>query len=115
MRVVTKGVGMSGVAGSVGASELAAEAEYLAAAQAALRRMRSDVLTTETPEFASGTDEVWFNTMYRLARVQRAVDLVDLPGVPLFFGRLDLSPSTATPRLPWPPPHRTGYVPPACP
>jgi len=54
--------------------------------------MRADVLDTETPEFASGTDEVWFNTMYRLARARRGEDLVDLPDVPLFFGRLDYEP-----------------------
>ncbi|NUT33920.1 MAG: AAA family ATPase [Hamadaea sp.] len=56
--------------------------------------MRMDVLDTETPEFASGTDEVWFNTMYRLARRQRGEDLKDLPDVPLFFGRLDYEPGT---------------------
>jgi DNA helicase IV len=80
------------VAESVGAAEIEAEAGYLAQAQAALRRMRADVLDTETPEFVSGTDEVWFNTMYRLARAQRAEDLIDLPDVPLFFGRLDYEP-----------------------
>ncbi len=85
---------MRGVARSVGASEIAAEAEYLAAARAALHRMRADVLATHTPEFVSGTDEVWFNTMYRSARAQRGRDLVDLPDVPLFFGRLDYEPGT---------------------
>jgi len=88
-------VGMGGVASSVGASEIAAEAEYLAAARAALRRMRADVLATETPEFVSAdSDEVWFNTMYRLARARRGRELVDLPDVPLFFGRLDYEPGT---------------------
>src|SRR5256885_11938070 len=62
-----------------------AEAEYLAAAREALRRMRMDVLNTETPEFVSGTDEGWFNTMNRLARAQRGEDLVDLPDVTLLF------------------------------
>jgi len=79
-------------AAQTGAAEIDAEAEHLAAAQEALRRMRADVLETETPEFASGTDEVWFNTMYRLARARRGEDLVDLPDVPLFFGRLDYEP-----------------------
>jgi DNA helicase IV len=79
---------------AVGAAEIQAEARYLAAARAALRRMRADVLETQTPEFVSGTDEVWFNTMYRLARAQRGEDLVDLPDVPLFFGRLDYEPGT---------------------
>jgi len=78
----------------VGVAEIEAEAEYLAAARAALRRMRADVLATETPEFVSGTDEVWFNTMYRLARAQRGEDLIDLVDVPLFFGRLDYEPGT---------------------
>jgi DNA helicase IV len=94
------GVGMGGTARSLGAAEIEAETEYLAAARAALRRMRADVLATETPEFVSGTDEVWFNTMYRLARAQRAEDLVDLPDVPLFFGRLDYEPGTIHDRDP---------------
>jgi DNA helicase IV len=80
--------------GSVGAAEIEAEARYLAAARAALRSMRTEVVETETPEFVSGTDEVWFNTMYRLARARRAADLVDQPDVPLFFGRLDYEPGT---------------------
>jgi DNA helicase IV len=88
------GIGVGGVAGSVGAKEIEAEAEYLATARAALHRMRTDVLETETPEFVSGTDEVWFNTMYRLARAQRGQDLIDRPDVPLFFGRLDYEPGT---------------------
>src|SRR5262245_2570320 len=75
-------------------TEIEAEAEYLAAAREALNRMRADVLGTETPEFVSGTDEVWFNTMYRLARAQRGEDLIDLVDVPLFFGRLDYEPGT---------------------
>jgi DNA helicase IV len=56
--------------------------------------MRADVHATETPEFVSGTDEVWFNNMYRMARAQRGADLLDLPDVPLFFGRLDYEPGT---------------------
>ena len=80
----------------MGATEIEAEAEYLAAARAALGRMRADVLATETPEFVSAdSDEVWFNTMYRLARAHRAEELVDLPEVPLFFGRLDYEPGPA--------------------
>jgi len=73
-------------------AEIAAEAEHLRAARAALDWMRRDVLATETPEFVSGTDEVWFNTMYRLARARRGQELVDLPRVPLFFGRIDYEP-----------------------
>jgi DNA helicase IV len=82
-----------------GGAEIEAEAAYLAAAREALRRMRADVLATETPEFVSGTDEVWFNTMYRLARAQRGEDLIDLPDVPLFFGRLDYAPGTDPERV----------------
>ncbi|MGY0233859.1 HelD family protein [Longispora urticae] len=85
---------MGGNSRSVGTTEIGSEQEYLAAARAALRRMRADVLATETPEFASGTDEVWFNTVYRMARSRRGHDLADLPGVPLFFGRLDYEPGT---------------------
>jgi DNA helicase IV len=85
---------------AAGAAEIEAEAAYLAAARAALRRMRADVLATETPEFVSGTDEVWFNTMYRLARARRGEDLLDLPDVPLFFGRLDYEPDTIRDRDP---------------
>ncbi len=79
---------------SVGAAEIEAEADYLAAARTALRDMRADVIATDTPEFVSGTDEVWFNQMYRLARARRREDLVDLRDVPLFFGRLDYEPGT---------------------
>src|SRR2546421_1061278 len=85
--------------GGGGMGVIEAEAEYLAAAREALRRMRMDVLNTETPEFVSGTDEVWFNTMYRLARAQRGEDLVDLPDVPLFFGRLDYPPGSDPDRV----------------
>jgi DNA helicase IV len=77
---------------SVGAAEIVAEAGHLARARAALDAMRADVVATPTPEFVSGTDEVWFNQMYRLARARRREDLVDLAEVPLFFGRLDYEP-----------------------
>jgi DNA helicase IV len=56
--------------------------------------MRTEVIETETPERRSEYDEVWFNTMYKLARARRAQELVDLPDVPLFFGRLDYEPGT---------------------
>jgi DNA helicase IV len=80
---------------STGAAEIEAESDYLAAARAALRRMRADVLATETPEFASAdSDEVWFNTVYRMARARRGHELIDQPDVPLFFGRLDYEPGT---------------------
>lgn len=88
---------MGGV--DTGTAEIEAEARYLARAREALRRMRQEVVDTETPEFVSGTDEVWFNQMYRLARARRRGDLVDLPGVPLFFGRLDHVPGTDPQRV----------------
>jgi DNA helicase IV len=76
--------------------EIRSERDYLAAARRALLAMRQDVLDTETPEHVSAdSDEVWFNTMYRLARMRRAQDLVDLADVPLFFGRLDYEPGAA--------------------
>ncbi len=85
---------------STGADEIEVEAGYLAAARAALGHMRADVIATGTPVFVSGTDEVWFNQMYRLARAARREDLVDLPDVPLFFGRLDYEPGTVHDRVP---------------
>jgi DNA helicase IV len=85
----------------IGAAEIDSEAAYLAGARAALRRMRSDVVTTETPEHVSAdSDEVWFNTMYRLARARRREELTDLPEVPLFFGRLDYEAGTVLDHTP---------------
>ena len=37
--------------------------------------------------------------MYRLARARRGEDLIDLPDVPLFFGRLDYAPGTDPERV----------------
>ncbi|GAA1041426.1 AAA family ATPase [Virgisporangium ochraceum] len=80
---------------TVGSAEISREAGYLDRAREALRRMRADVVGTETPEHVSSdSDEVWFNTMYRLARARRREELTDLPEVPLFFGRLDYEPGT---------------------
>jgi DNA helicase IV len=82
-------------ASTIGSAEISREAGYLARAREALRRMRADVVNTETPEHVStDSDEVWFNTMYRLARARRREELTDLPEVPLFFGRLDYEPGT---------------------
>jgi DNA helicase IV len=86
---------MPGSVSTTGSAEIEKEAGYLASARAALRRMRADVVATETPEHVStDSDEVWFNTMYRLARARRREELTDLPEVPLFFGRLDYEPGT---------------------
>ncbi|MFW5416187.1 ATP-binding domain-containing protein [Nocardiopsis sp. CNT-189] len=71
--------------------ELAAERARLDAAREALRRMREDVLATETPEVFGD----WVSTqVLRQAREMRAEALADLPGAPLFFGRLDFDPGT---------------------
>ncbi|WP_017592190.1 HelD family protein [Nocardiopsis potens] len=71
--------------------ELAAERARLDAARDALRRMREDVLATETPEVFGD----WVSTqVLRQAREMRAEALADLPGAPLFFGRLDFEPGT---------------------
>jgi DNA helicase IV len=55
--------------------------------------MYVDVVTTETPLTKSeDNDYAWQNNLYRKVRHDRAVALIDLPGVPLFFGRLDFEP-----------------------
>ncbi|HEX3812030.1 MAG TPA: AAA family ATPase [Mycobacteriales bacterium] len=75
--------------------EIQSERDYQSAARAALRRMHSDVVNTETQLFAAGGfDPTILNQMVTGAREQRAKALVDLPDVPLFFGRLDYDPGT---------------------
>jgi DNA helicase IV len=70
--------------------EIARERAFLATAREALARMHVDVVNTQTPLVDSeDSDEIWHNTVYQLARTRRAQALVDLPEVPLFFGRLD--------------------------
>lgn len=76
-----------------GDAQIQAERDYLAAARAALQAMHEDVITTETPLTRSeDNDYAWQNNLYRQVRHERAVALIDLPGVPLFFGRLDFEP-----------------------
>lgn len=76
-----------------GDTQIAAERAFLAAARAALRAMHEDVVTTETPLTKSeDNDYAWQNNLYRQVRHERAVSLIDLPNVPLFFGRLDFEP-----------------------
>ncbi|MEW2360068.1 AAA family ATPase [Spirillospora sp. NPDC029432] len=74
-----------------GDPEIAAERAYLATARAALQRMHRDVVTTETQLTAAAEDNDNYAERYyqRRARELRALALVDLPDVPLFFGRLD--------------------------
>jgi DNA helicase IV len=79
--------------------EIRAERAYLATARAALHRMHHDVVTTETQLTAAAEDNDNFaeRLFQRRARELRALLLVDLPDVPLFFGRLDFDPGTAYP------------------
>lgn len=75
--------------------EIHHEREYLAKARAALARMRSDVVNTETQLIPGNEfDPRILNDMVIRARRNRAKSLVDLPDVPLFFGRLDYEPGT---------------------
>jgi DNA helicase IV len=76
-------------------ADIRAERAHLDAARAALRRMHQEVVETDTPlSDSEDRDEIWHNTVYRQARAQRAQALIDLPDVPLFFGRLDYEPGT---------------------
>ncbi|MFC3999847.1 HelD family protein [Nocardiopsis sediminis] len=71
--------------------EIAAERAHLTASRDALRRMRDDVLATETPEVYGD----WVSTQaLKQARALRAEALADLPDTPLFFGRLDFAAGT---------------------
>jgi DNA helicase IV len=73
--------------------EILAERAFLTEAREALRRMHHEVVSTETVMSDSeDSDEVYQNTVYRMVRNRRARALVDLPDVPLFFGRLDFEP-----------------------
>ncbi|RCV54782.1 HelD family protein [Marinitenerispora sediminis] len=73
--------------------EIRAERAHLAAARAALRDMRANVLGTETA-LGDIVGDKYTNEVLRRARARRAEELVDLPDVPLFFGRLDFEPGT---------------------
>ncbi len=75
--------------------EIRAEREYQIKARLALHRMHHEVVNTETQLLSSEDfDPTILNQMYLAAREQRALALVDLPDVPLFFGRLDYDPGT---------------------
>ncbi|ONI74503.1 AAA family ATPase [Kribbella sp. ALI-6-A] len=70
--------------------ELASERAYLAESRAALRRMHHDVLEREIPVIGGeDNDERFTNEANQRAHQQRTLALLDLPDVPLFFGRLD--------------------------
>ncbi|WP_020576428.1 HelD family protein [Actinopolymorpha alba] len=76
-------------------SELEIERDYLARARAALALMHKDVVSRDTPRIGGeDNDERFTNESYLRARWLRAQALVDLPDVPLFFGRLDYESGT---------------------
>ena len=71
-------------------AELDAERAFLTEARAALARMYGDVLVREIPVIGGeDNDERFTNEANQRAHEQRVMALVDLPDVPLFFGRLD--------------------------
>lgn len=73
--------------------ELRAERAFLAQARAALADMYQEVLAYETLLIGGeDNDERFTNESYQRARHLRAQALVDMPDVPLFFGRLDYEP-----------------------
>ncbi|MEQ7127138.1 UvrD-helicase domain-containing protein [Actinopolymorpha sp. B11F2] len=70
--------------------ELDTERAFLATARAALARMHHDVLHREIPLIGGeDNDERFTNESNQRAHWLRVQALVDLPDVPLFFGRLD--------------------------
>ncbi|WP_159940317.1 MULTISPECIES: ATP-binding domain-containing protein [unclassified Nocardiopsis] len=73
--------------------ELQAERDHLAAARAALRRMREEVEASELSLGDVVNDKVT-NAALRRGRERRLAALADVPGAPLFFGRLDFEPGT---------------------
>ncbi|WP_435110771.1 HelD family protein [Nocardiopsis synnemataformans] len=70
--------------------EILAERTHLARARAALGRMYQDMVNTPTVQDSSeDADYTFTNRQLVRYRERRAESLVDLPDVPLFFGRLD--------------------------
>ena len=75
--------------------ELSAERAFLAEARSALARMHRDVEGREVPVIGGeDNDERFTNEANQRAHEQRTLALVDLPDVPLFFGRLDYEAGT---------------------
>ncbi|MFI6829916.1 HelD family protein [Kribbella sp. NPDC050241] len=73
-----------------GTDELEAERAFLTEARAALARMYGDVFGREIPVIGGeDNDERFTNEANQRAYEQRTRALIDLPDVPLFFGRLD--------------------------
>ncbi|CAL9524429.1 hypothetical protein SUDANB121_03920 [Nocardiopsis dassonvillei] len=73
--------------------ELVAERDALTAARTALRTMREEVEGTELVLGDVVNDKVT-NAALRRGRQRRLAALADMPGAPLFFGRLDFDPGT---------------------
>ncbi|MCY9785979.1 AAA family ATPase [Nocardiopsis sp. EMB25] len=73
--------------------ELQAERDHLAAAHAALARMREEVQNTSLMLGDVVNDKVT-NAALQRGRERRLAALADVPGAPLFFGRLDFDPGT---------------------
>ncbi|MBP2352470.1 DNA helicase IV [Kribbella aluminosa] len=70
--------------------ELATERAYLSAARTALRSMYAEVVDREVQTIGGeDNDERFTNEANQRAKQMRTHALLDLPDVPLFFGRLD--------------------------
>lgn len=75
--------------------QIRAERAFLALARRALARMHDEAVDVAPALLSSeDSDEVYHNTVYRMALARRVRALVDLPDVPLFFGRLNYEPGT---------------------
>jgi DNA helicase IV len=75
--------------------ELATERAFLATARAALRRMHQEVEVRDVPIIGGeDNDERFTNEANQRAKEQRTQALLDLPDVPLFFGRLNYEAGT---------------------
>ena len=76
-------------------AELEAERAFLSEAREALSRMHRDVEGREVPMIGGeDNDERFTNEASTRAHEQRTQALVDMPDVPLFFGRLDYDDGT---------------------
>ena len=75
--------------------ELEAERAFLTTARAALARMHQEVEARDVPLIGGeDNDERFTNEANERAKKQRTQALLDLPDVPLFFGRLDYEAGT---------------------
>ncbi|GAB2642823.1 HelD family protein [Kribbella swartbergensis] len=80
---------------AIAPAELDAERAFLTEARAALARMHRDVEIREVPMIGGeDNDERFTNEANERAHRERTLALVDMPDVPLFFGRLDYEAGT---------------------